>query len=122
MIRANRSEFRQRIKQRIRKRISGTPECPRLTVYRSLHHVYAQIVDDTSGKTLVASSSNTKALRDQAKAAKKRLNVSKLVGTDIAKRALASKITMVVFDRNGYRYHGNVKALADAAREAGLKF
>jgi len=122
MIGKDRAALRQRIKQRIRKRIAGTPERPRLTVYRSLRHVYAQIVDDTSGKTLVSSSSNTKELRDQTKSAKRRLNVSKLVGMDIAKRALASKITTVVFDRNGYRYHGNVKALADGAREAGLKF
>jgi large subunit ribosomal protein L18 len=121
MIKKDRSAMRGRIKQRIRKKVLGTEQRPRLTVYRSLHHVYAQIVDDIHGKTLVASSSHSKELRDRAKSMKKK-EVSKLVGMDVAKRALEKKIQTVVFDRNGYRYHGNVKALADGAREAGLKF
>ena len=122
MIIKHRIELRQRIKQRIRKKVLGTPDRPRLTVYRSLHHVYAQIVDDASGKTLVSSSTTGKELREQLKSVKSRMQISKLVGMDLAKRALAKKIQSVVFDRNGYRYHGNVKALADGAREGGLKF
>ncbi len=122
MITKNRAALRERIKQRIRKKIYGTPERPRLTVYRSLHHIYVQIVDDTSGKTLVSSSSNLKELRDELKSMKKKMEVSKLVGVYAAKKALAKNIQTVVFDRNGYRYHGNVKALADGAREGGLKF
>lgn len=122
MITKNRAEIRQRIKRRIRKNVFGTPGRPRLTVYRSLHHIYAQIVDDTKGRTLVSSSSNAKELRDQVKTVKTRKEIAKLVGVDAAKRALAQNIQSVVFDRNGYRYHGNVKALADGAREGGLKF
>ncbi|SRR5712692_6035854 len=122
MITKNRAALRERIKQRIRKKIFGTPERPRLTVYRSLHHIYVQIVDDTSGKTLVSSSSNLKELRDEMKSMKKKMEVSKLVGVYAAKKALAKNIQTVVFDRNGFRYHGKVKALADGAREGGLKF
>lgn len=122
MILKNKTAYRQRIKMRIRKKIFGTSERPRLTVYRSLHHIYAQIVDDASGKILVASSTQSKGLREQLASAKSKQERSKLVGMDAAKRALAMNIQSVVFDRNGYRYHGNVKALADGAREAGLKF
>ena len=122
MITKDRAAFRRRVKQRIRKHVFGTPKRPRLTVYRSLHHIYAQIVDDTTGKTLVSSSSNMKELRDQLKSVKKRIEISKLVGVHAAKKALAQSIQAVVFDRNGYRYHGKIKALADGAREGGLKF
>lgn len=122
MIKKDRKALRKRIKVRIRKTVFGTPERPRLTVYRSLHHIYAQIVDDTQGKTLLSASSKSKDIQHELKAVKSRMEVSKLVGAHAAKRALAMNIQQVVFDRNGYRYHGKVKALADGAREAGLKF
>ncbi len=122
MITKDRAAIRQRIRQRIRKKVFGTPERPRLTVYRSLHHIYAQIVDDTTGKTLVSSSSNLKELRDELKSVKKKMEISKLVGVHAAKKALSKNIQTVVFDRSGYRYHGKIKALAEGVREGGLKF
>jgi large subunit ribosomal protein L18 len=122
MITKNRSAARRRLKRSIRLRLSGTTECPRLTVYRSLRHVYAQIVDDTQGKTLVSVSDLSKDLREQFKGAKGQSSVGKLVGKLMAEKALARNIKEVVFDRNGYRYHGVVKAMADGAREGGLKF
>ncbi len=108
-------------KERIRKKVSGTPERPRLTVYKSLKHIIAQVIDDTTGRTLVEASSLSKELKgklgdDDKKAAAKR------VGALIAERAKAAKIDKVVFDRNGFPYHGRVAALADGAREAGLQF
>jgi large subunit ribosomal protein L18 len=108
-------------KARIRKKVSGTADRPRLTVYKSLKHMYAQIVDDTAGRTLVSVSTGSKALKgelgedDKTAAAKK-------VGAAIAKAALDKGITQVVFDRNGFDYHGRIAAVAAAAREAGLKF
>jgi large subunit ribosomal protein L18 len=110
------SERRQKIKWRVRKKISGTSEKPRLTVYRSNTGIYVQLIDDIAGKTVSAASSLELGLKS--------LNIenSKQVGAAIAKKALDSGITTCVFDRNGYLYHGNVKALADAAREAGLNF
>jgi large subunit ribosomal protein L18 len=122
MITRNRSAARRRLKRSIRLRLSGTPERPRLTVYRSLRHVYAQIVDDSQGKTLVSVSDLSRDVREQFKEAKGQAGVGKLVGLLAARMALAKNITVVVFDRNGYRYHGVVKAMADGAREAGLKF
>jgi large subunit ribosomal protein L18 len=122
MITKNRSAARRRLKRSIRLRLSGTTECPRLTVYRSLRHVYAQIVDDTQGKTLVSVSDLSKDLREQFKGAKGQSSVGKLVGKLMAEKALARNIKEVVFDRNGYQYHGVVKAMADGAREGGLKF
>ena len=122
MIKKNRSASRNKIKVRIRKKVSGTTEVPRLTIYRSLHYIYAQIVDDSQGKTLLSASSNSKELRDEVKGLKKKTEISKLVGTQTAKKALGMNIKRVVFDRNGYRYHGHVKALADGAREGGLQF
>jgi large subunit ribosomal protein L18 len=109
-------------KASIRKRVTGTPERPRLTIYRSAKHVYAQIIDDTSGKTLVSASTISKDLREELKAVKSEMEVCKLVGKYTAKRALEKKIQNVVYDRNGYLYHGRVKAVADGAREGGLKF
>ncbi len=100
---------------RIRKKVVGTPDRPRLCVYRSLKHIYAQIIDDSSRKTLVSAG---KLPRTE----KGKLSQSKLVGARIAELALARGITQVVFDRGGYQYHGRVKALAEAARAAGLKF
>ncbi|MCX7654029.1 MAG: 50S ribosomal protein L18 [Fervidobacterium sp.] len=107
--------------KRIRKKLSGTPERPRLSVFRSEKHIYAQIIDDTKGVTLVAASTVEKAVREKLK---KTWNVvaAKEIGKLIAERALAKGIKEVVFDRGGFKYHGRVKALADSAREAGLKF
>ena len=112
---------REKRKARIRRKISGTADRPRLTVYKSLSHMYAQIIDDTAGRTLVAVSSNSKALRDEVKEDDK-TSAAKKVGAAIAKAALDQGITQVVFDRNGFDYHGRVAAVAAAAREAGLKF
>ncbi len=110
---------RVRRHKRVRKLIFGTPERPRLSVYRSLNHVYAQIIDDLSGKTLVASSSLNP--KDGARSGSKS-EVAKGVGEKIAKMAKAENIERVVFDRGGYLYHGRVKALAEAARAEGLIF
>ncbi len=121
MITKKKIEHRQRLKKHIRLELSGTSERPRLTVYRSLRHVYAQIVDDSAGKTLLSVSDLSKELREQTKATKGQIAMGKIVGQMAAKKALAMKITQVVFDRNGYRYHGVVKAMADGAREGGLK-
>jgi len=113
---------RLRSKIKIRKRLSGTAESPRLTVYRSLSNVYAQVIDDTAGKTLVSASSLSKEIAEDLKTAKGKIAKSKLVGKLVAKKALEAKVTSVVFDRNGYRYHGRIQAIADGAREGGLKF
>ena len=113
---------RTRAKIKIRKKISGTTEKPRLSVYRSLDNIYAQIIDDSTGNTLVAASSLSKELADEIKNSKGKVSKSKLVGKLVAKKALEQKISSVVFDRNGYRYHGRVQAIAEGAREAGLKF
>jgi len=116
----NNSRLRSKIK--IKKKISGTPDKPRLTIYRSLNNIYAQIIDDSTGKTLASASSLSKELAEELKAQKGKTNKSKLVGNLVAKKALEQKISSVVFDRNGYRYHGRVQALANGAREGGLKF
>lgn len=113
---------REKIRKRVRSKIFGTSERPRLSVYRSLKHIYAQIIDDTKGHTLVAMSSLSKEIRDEVKSAKTKTEVSRIVGLALAKKALEKGITKVVFDRNGYKYHGRVKALAEAAREGGLIF
>ena len=110
---------RQKTKARIRGRVSGTAERPRLTVFRSLNQIYAQIVDDNSGKTLASASSNDKGVKLSNGG---NVEAATQIGTLIAQRALAAGITKVVFDRNGYLYHGRVKALADGARLAGLNF
>lgn len=112
---------RKRRDYRSRKKIFGTPERPRLVVFRSGRHIYAQIIDDVAGVTLASSSSLNRALRDHLKTGGNR-EAAKTVGTALAKQALDIGIRMVCFDRNGYKYHGRVKSLADAAREAGLKF
>lgn len=109
---------RLRRKQRIRSKITGTSERPRLTIFRSSKHLYAQVIDDTEGKTLVSVSTVEK---DHGKAGSNKVNAEAL-GKRIADRAKSSKIEQVVFDRNGYIYHGVVKAFADAARESGLRF
>ncbi len=122
MITKNRVQNRRRVKAHIRLKISGTPERPRLTVFRSLKHVYAQIVDDMSGKTLVSVSDISKDVKDQLKDVKGQMKLAKQVGQLAAKKAAEKNIKEVVFDRNGYVFHGVVKAMADGAREGGLKF
>ena len=112
---------RERRKLRIRKNISGTPERPRLTVFRSSKHIYAQVVDDAAGSTLAAVSTLTKDVKDALAEANKTA-AAKIVGQAIAKACLAKGVAKVVFDRNGYLYHGRIQALAQAAREAGLQF
>ena len=115
----SRNETRQKRHLRIRKNVSGTTAVPRLNVYRSNTNIYAQVIDDTKGVTLVSASSNDKELKI---ANGSNIEAAKQVGALVAKRALEKGVECVVFDRGGYLYHGRVKALADAAREAGLKF
>ncbi|MFT4155497.1 50S ribosomal protein L18 [Parafilimonas sp.] len=110
---------RQNIRYRIRHKISGTNEKPRLSVFRSNSEIYAQLIDDVSGKTLVSASSQDKDLKAQKVT---KLEKSKLVGAAIARKATGLGLNTVVFDRSGYLYHGRVKALADGAREGGLQF
>ncbi len=107
--------------QRVRKKVSGTPECPRLAVFRSNQHVYAQLIDDLAGKTVAAASSQSKEIKADLKRPGT-IEAAKKVGTLIAQRAKAANVKQVVFDRGGYPYHGQVKALAEAAREGGLEF
>ncbi len=107
---------RMRRKGAIRKRVTGTPEKPRLSVFRSLKHIYAQAIDDTSNKVLAAASDNDEAITGKKK------ERAKAVGEAIGKKLMALQIEQVVFDRNGYLYHGRVKEVADGARAAGLKF
>lgn len=114
------SALRQRRRAAIRKRLQGTSERPRLVVFRSLKHIYAQIIDDTTGKTLVSSSSKAKDL--EIKAGTKKVEQSFQVGQMLGEKAIAAGISKVAFDRAGYKYHGRVKALADGARKAGLDF
>jgi large subunit ribosomal protein L18 len=118
-----RDDIRQRIRVRIRKKISGSSERPRLAVFRSQSHIYAQIIDDGAGQTVCSASSLDKDLRSGG-GSKRGANVAaaKAVGQLVAARAKEKGISAVVFDRGGFQYHGRVKALADAAREAGLKF
>ncbi len=122
MIKKNIQERLLKKRSRIRKKISGTPERPRFTVYRSQKHIYAQIIDDVAGKTLVTASTLSKELKDEIAKVKSPIDVCKMIGKETAKKALEKNIHQVVFDRNGYLYHGRVKAIADGAREAGLKF
>jgi len=115
--RNRRNEIRQRIHARIREKLSGTAERPRLNVYRSLNHIYVQVVDDQKGETLVSASSLELKLKSGGNVA-----AAKEIGKAVAEKAVAKGIKRVVFDRGGFLYHGRVKALADAAREAGLEF
>ncbi len=117
----NREERRRRIHYRIRKRVNGTAEKPRMVVFRSNKQIYVQVVDDEQGKTLVAASSLDKALAAECKG-KTGIEAAAIVGKAIAERALAAGITTICFDRGGYLFHGRVKSLADAAREGGLNF
>ena len=115
---------RHRISLRLRKRIAGTPERPRLAVFRSVSHIYAQVIDDAAGTTLVSASTTEPALKARLTEGAKGGNLAgaKAIGVAVAERLKAKGITRVVFDRGGFLYHGRVKAVADAAREAGLEF
>ncbi len=113
---------RQRRHLRVRAKVKGTPQRPRLNVFRSNAHIYAQVIDDTSGHTLVAASTLEPAVREQFPEEHPKVQEAAVVGRVVGERALAKGITTVVFDRGGFKYHGRVKALADAAREAGLVF
>ena len=117
----SRSEIRVKKHVRLRNRFSGTAERPRLAVFRSNNHIYAQIIDDTVGNTLVAASTMEKAIKDELQYTDN-VAAAAAVGTAVAKKALEKGITEVVFDRGGFIYQGKIQALADAAREAGLKF
>jgi len=112
---------RMRRHSRVRKQVYGTSERPRLNVFRSLKHIHAQVIDDTQGHTLVAASTLDPDVRSEL-GGKAKASQAKLVGAVLAERALAAGIKQVVFDRGGYRYHGRVRALAEAAREGGLEF
>ena len=114
-------DIRSRIRARIRKKIAGTPARPRLAVFRSQGHIYAQVIDDEAGRTLCAASSLDKEMREKMKRGSN-VATAKAVGDLIASRAKEKGVTAVVFDRGGFQYHGRIKALADAAREGGLKF
>ena len=111
---------RTRIRRRIRKKLEGTAERPRLSIFRSNKQIYAQVIDDRNGTTIVSASSREKSIGENDKM--KKTEVAALVGKSIAQKCLDGGITSVVFDRGGYKYHGRVKSLADAAREGGLKF
>lgn len=114
----NKTEKRLKIKRRVRKNIHGTPERPRLSVYRSNKEIYAQVIDDVNGVTLASASSREKEISTEGT----KSEVSGLVGKKVAEKAIAAGVETVVFDRNGFIYHGRIKALADGAREGGLKF
>ncbi len=113
----SKNDVRQRVHKRIRVKLSGTAERPRLNVYRSLNHIYAQLIDDMEGKTVVSASTRDAKIKTGGNVA-----AAKEIGKKLAEKAKAKGVSKVVFDRGGYLYHGRIKALADAAREAGLKF
>ena len=117
MAQKNRAEVRRAVHGRIRRKVRGTTERPRLAIYRSLNHIYAQVIDDERGQTLASASTTEKDLKG---ATGGNLDAARRVGRAIAERAIATGISSVVFDRGGYVYHGRIKALTDAAREAGL--
>jgi large subunit ribosomal protein L18 len=119
---ANRTEARLRRKKRVRKKIRGTPEKPRLCVFRSARHIYAQLIDDSTGRTQAEVSSLSKDLSQKIRGKGGNKEAAVIVGTAIAERAFKNGIKKVVFDRNGFLYHGRVKALSEAARERGLEF
>lgn len=119
--RISRNEHRVRIHRRVRQKVAGTAERPRLSVFRSIGHIYAQVIDDRTGRTIVSASSIDGDTKKQIKGGGN-VAAAKIVGKVIAERAKGAGVEMVVFDRGGYKYHGRVAALAQAAREAGLKF
>jgi large subunit ribosomal protein L18 len=112
----------ERRNKRVRGRINGSPERPRLTVFRSAEHIYAQIIDDSTARTLASASTTDKEVRGKVTDGMKKTDLSKIVGSVLAERAKAANVSKVAFDRNGFLYHGRVKALAEAARESGLDF
>jgi large subunit ribosomal protein L18 len=118
----DRKEARAKARRRIRARVQGVADKPRLAVHRSLKHIYAQAIDDESGRTLAAASTLDPECRQQLKSGGGDIGAAKIVGTAIAARLLAKGVNIVVFDRGGFRYQGRVKALADAARAGGLQF
>jgi large subunit ribosomal protein L18 len=118
MARDSRADIRTRIHKRIRRRVAGSEERPRLAIFRSTNHIYAQVIDDLTGHTLAAAASTEKDLRGKGG----NVEGAKMIGQKVAERAKEKGVTKVVFDRGGYLYHGRVKALADAARAAGLEF
>ena len=118
----SKDKTRQKVHTRIRKKLAGTTERPRLNVYRSVNHIYAQVIDDAEGKTIVSATSVKKAGKGEKRPTGGNVSSAKEVGKLIAERAKQKGIKKVVFDRGGYLYHGRIKALADAAREAGLEF
>ncbi len=113
---------RKRAQKRVRSKVQGTASRPRLSVYRSLNNIYAQIIDDSNSKTIFSGSTLSKEIVEQINEAKGKIAKSEIVGEFVGKKALEAGITEVVFDRGWYRYHGRVKAVADGARKAGLKF
>jgi large subunit ribosomal protein L18 len=117
----SRDAHRLQVHRRVRQRVTGTPARPRLSVYRSLDHIYAQVIDDQGGRTLASASSLDKNTRGAVKGGGN-IAAAKIVGKTIAERSIAAGVQQVVFDRGGYMYHGRVEALANAARQAGLKF
>jgi len=121
IVKISRGEHRHILQRRVRKTVQGTTERPRLSVFRSLKHIYAQVIDDAAGRTLAAASTADKQVRAQVSYGGN-IAAAKAVGKAIAERALQAGVDKVVFDRAGYQYHGRVKALAEAARAAGLKF
>ena len=121
VLKVSRNAHRQQVHRRVRQRVLGTPVRPRLCVYRSLDHIYAQVIDDQGGRTLASASSLDKGMRSTLKGGGN-IAAAKLVGKAIAERAVAAGVRQVVFDRGGYMYHGRIEALANAARESGLKF
>jgi large subunit ribosomal protein L18 len=121
MPKETRAKMRERKHQRVRKKVFGTLDRPRLSIYKSLHHIYAQIIDDTKGETLAAASTLSPEIRDEI-GGRKNTDTARVVGRLIAEKAKARGIDRVVFDRGGYPYHGRVAAFADAARENGLEF
>lgn len=121
ILKLDKNTDRKKRHERVRNKISGTAECPRLCVYRSLNHIYAQIIDDVKGNTLVACSTMEKSVKALLEG-KNKSEQAKVVGEELAKKALAKGVENVVFDRGGYLYIGRVKSLADGAREGGLKF
>ena len=121
MANTNRAEVRNAIHSRIRRKVKGSTERPRLAIYRSLNHIYAQVIDDAKGETLASASSLEKDMRGNLKTGAN-IEAAKAIGKLVAERAAAKGVKDVIFDRGGYLYHGRIKALADAGREGGLKF
>ena len=121
VLKLSRNAHRQQVHRRVRQRVTGTTERPRLCVFRSLHHIYAQLIDDQNGRTVASASSLDTGTRATLKGGGN-IAAARIVGKTIAERARSAGVQQVVFDRGGYMYHGRVQALANAAREAGLKF